>query len=275
MPYVGLATGGGFATRKLYSDDEEVTFHVTRPIILSSVEDVVIRGDLLDRSVLLQPQRLSPTQVKEEKQLWREFEDMRPRLLGAVLDAVSAALWNWDTVTLPERPRMADFAVWSCAAAPALGWTAAQFLDAYTRNIQSASDLVLEVSPMAQAVLKLLEQQGSWEGTATQLLSGLTPWLEGIPASERPRSAQTLSNALRRIAPTLSKVGVEVIFDQRKNGGNRDRLISICLQPTQVSPAPQTIVPHEPCPIVTPLVESFLATCTESQQPESPRRRSA
>ena len=132
---------------------------------------------------------------------------------------------------------------------------------AYTHNIKSANDLVLDASPVAQAVLKLLEQQGSWEGTATQLLSVLTPWLEGTPASERPRSAQTLSNALRRVAPTLSKVGVEVLFGQRKNGGNRDRLISIHMQPTQASPVPHTLVAHEPCPIVTPMVESFLATC--------------
>jgi putative DNA primase/helicase len=176
-----LATGGGFAARKLFTDHEEIIFEATRPVIINGIEDVVTRGDLLDRSILLQPPRLSDTQRKYEKQLWREFEEARPRILGAVLDAVSQALRDLETVTLTARPRMADFARWSCAAAPALGWTAEQFLQAYNHNIQSANDLVLDASPVAQAVLQLLEHHGVWEGTATQLLSVLTPLLEGTP----------------------------------------------------------------------------------------------
>jgi hypothetical protein len=265
-----LTTGGGLGGRKLYTDADEAIFQATRPVIINGIEEVVTRGDLLDRSVLLHLPTLSPAQRRGETEFWREFEDARPRILGALLDAVSGALRNRDTVTLTEHPRMADFARWSCAAAPALGWMAEKFLQAYSHNIQSANDLVIEASPVAQAVLKLMEHQHVWEGTATQLLSVLTPWLEGIPASERPRSAQTLSNALRRVAPTLSKVGVEVIFGQRKNGGNRDRLISISLQPTQASPV-LPLGSHEPCPIVTPLIERFLATSAEPPTGDVPR----
>lgn len=265
-----LATGGAYATRKLYTDGDEALVQATRAVMINGIEEVVIRGDLLDRSLLLHLPPLSSTQRRVETQFWREFENARPRIVGALLDTVSRALRDLETISLRELPRMADFARWACAAASAMGWTAEQFLGAYTHNIQSANDLVLEASPVAQAVLKLMELQHFWEDTPTQLLAVLTPLLEGIPASERPRSAQTLSNALRRVAPTLSKVGVEIIFGQRRNGGNRDRLISIHMQPTQASPAPQTIVAHEPCPIVTPLVENFLTTCAEPPRTMSP-----
>jgi hypothetical protein len=221
-----LATGGGYGTRTLYTNSDEAIFQATRPVILNGIEEVVTRGDLLDRSVLLHLPTLSSTQRREEHQVWREFEDARPRVLGALLDAVSAALQNLETVTLTERPRMADFARWACAAAPALGWTEEQFLQAYTQNIQSANDLVLEASPVAQAVLKLMEHQYCWEDTPTQLLAELTPWLESMPASERPRSAQTLSTKLHRLEPNLSRAGVKVTFG-RKAGGNRDRLITL------------------------------------------------
>jgi len=66
-------------------------------------------------------------------------------------------------------------------------------------------------------------------------------------------------------------VGVEVLFGQRKNGGNRDRLISMHMQPTQASPVPPPIGSHEPCPIVTPMVERFLATCDETPTRDVPR----
>src|SRR5262249_27693950 len=48
-----LATGGGFGTRELYTDDEEILFSATRPLLLSGIEDVATRPDLLDRSLCL------------------------------------------------------------------------------------------------------------------------------------------------------------------------------------------------------------------------------
>src|SRR5262245_52958054 len=36
-------TGGSFALRRLYTDDEEVLFEATRPILLNGIEDVIKR----------------------------------------------------------------------------------------------------------------------------------------------------------------------------------------------------------------------------------------
>ena len=48
-----LATGGGFAVRQLYSDQDEVLFDAARPVILNGIEDIVTRPDLADRAVFL------------------------------------------------------------------------------------------------------------------------------------------------------------------------------------------------------------------------------
>ena len=48
-----LATGGGFGTRQLYSDDEESLFEARRPVLLNGIEEVAVRGDLLDRSLIV------------------------------------------------------------------------------------------------------------------------------------------------------------------------------------------------------------------------------
>ena len=44
-----LATGGGFAVRQLYTDQDEVIFDAPRPVILNGIEDIVTRPDLADR----------------------------------------------------------------------------------------------------------------------------------------------------------------------------------------------------------------------------------
>jgi hypothetical protein len=48
-----LATGGGFAVRQLYTDQDEVLFEAARPVILNGIEDIVERPDLADRAVFL------------------------------------------------------------------------------------------------------------------------------------------------------------------------------------------------------------------------------
>ena len=48
-----LASGGSFAVRQLYTDDDEVLFQAARPILLNGIEDVVSRADLADRAIFL------------------------------------------------------------------------------------------------------------------------------------------------------------------------------------------------------------------------------
>ncbi|TCP39084.1 hypothetical protein [Rhodovulum marinum] len=48
-----LATGGGFATRKLHSDADEVLVDATRPCILNGIPDLSERADLADRAIAL------------------------------------------------------------------------------------------------------------------------------------------------------------------------------------------------------------------------------
>src|SRR5262244_1009134 len=48
-----LASGGSFAVRQLFTDDEEVLFQAARPILLNGIEDVVYRPDLADRAIFL------------------------------------------------------------------------------------------------------------------------------------------------------------------------------------------------------------------------------
>jgi hypothetical protein len=225
-----LATGGSLVTRKLFTDGDEAVFSATRPVVLNGIEDLVIRGDLLDRSIVFQLPTLSRAQRQDERTFWQAFESARPRILGALLDAVSTALRNQDHVELPELPRMADFAIFSCATAPAFGWTPEDFMDAYEQNIRSASDIALESSPVAQAVLNLMEHYTVWEGTATQLLATLSSYFDGMPKRECPQTPQKLSNELRRLEPNLLKAGV-TFTSYRKNGGTRERMITLSREP--------------------------------------------
>jgi hypothetical protein len=223
-----LATGGGFSTRELFTDAEEMIFDAMRPCALTSIEDLASRGDLLERSIIIRLPRISEQRRRTERQFWTEFEQARPAILGALLDAVSAALARVDTITLDAMPRMADFAVWVTAAEPALGWAPGAFLTAYRGNQRDANELALEASPIVVPLRKLMEQETAWEGTAGDLLEKLAALAgeKAVKEKEWPKRANVLSGKLRRLAPNLAQVGVGVDFE-RQPGGRRSRTIRL------------------------------------------------
>jgi hypothetical protein len=47
-----LSTGGGMRRRELHIDADEAIFSTKRPLILTSISEVVERPDLLDRSII-------------------------------------------------------------------------------------------------------------------------------------------------------------------------------------------------------------------------------
>src|SRR5262249_30864138 len=55
-----LATGGGFATRELYTNDEETIFDAMRPVVLTGIEELATRADLLHRCPAFRLPPLSP-----------------------------------------------------------------------------------------------------------------------------------------------------------------------------------------------------------------------
>ncbi len=222
-----LATGGGFSTRELYTNDEETLFDAQRPVLFTAIEDIVLIGDLVDRGVRLLLPSISKKNRKPESVFWRQFEQVHSRILGALLDIIASILKTLPSVQLKESPRMADFALWVTAAESALGWKSGTFLQTYNANRASANEVVLDSSSVATAV-KTLSALGDWQGTATALLEKLGGLLteKDTKAKSWPKSPLALSNQLRRLAPSLREVGIAVQFLKTDGSGSK-RIITI------------------------------------------------
>ena len=91
---------------------------------------------------------------------------MRPGVLGALLTAASTALRNWPTTRPEHLPRMADFARWIEAGAPAFGWQSGAFLGFYDQNRDEADQLVVESEPIGPTLLGFIDERGG--GTVRQ-----------------------------------------------------------------------------------------------------------
>lgn len=205
-----LSTGGGFSTRTLYSDSDETIFQAQRPVILNGIEELAVRGDLLDRCIVLDLPRIEDASRRDEHSFNEAFAVERGKIFGALLDAVSAAIGNRKSIILDGTPRMADFVRWVAAAEPTLGWGRREFLIAYRNNRRRANELALE-TPLAEAIRRI---HLPWKGTATDLLKGLNAAVDEAVQGQKgwPVSGRALSNTLRRLAPNLRHAGVLIEF---------------------------------------------------------------
>jgi hypothetical protein len=221
-----IASGAGFGTRELYTDQEEVVFSGARPTILNGIEEIVERPDLAERSIFSTCEPISSKNRLSEEEVWASFAATHASVLGALLDAIATGLKRFPETRPPDLPRMADFAHWAIACESAL-WESGAFLTAYNANILAAVESVLEASPVAVAVRKLMEPVAKtlkgekepappWAGTASELLEKLTGLVtERVAKSDAwPGSSRALAWRLRRAASFLRRVGIDVAFER-------------------------------------------------------------
>ena len=212
-----LSTGGGFATRALYTDQDEVIFDAVRPILLTSIEEVATRSDLLDRCLIVWLPAIPEECRRPEAELIQAFREARPRIFGALLDAVAGALRDLPETKVSGLPRMADFALWVTAAESALGWSKGTFMAAYNGNRESANDLALESSTITRPLLDLLEERGEWCGTAGELLESLELCVTDQIKRQKnwPKNGRSIAGHLKRLSPNLRVAGWEVEYQRQ------------------------------------------------------------
>src|SRR5829696_8805371 len=86
-----LVTGEADSKRRLYTDDEDVIIELRRAVILNGINVPTERGDVLDRSLVVELERIPDAERKTEERLWERFEEEHPRLLGVLFDILCRA----------------------------------------------------------------------------------------------------------------------------------------------------------------------------------------
>jgi hypothetical protein len=203
-----IATGMSYAKRMLYTDQDEVLIYAVRPVALTSIVEVITAPDLGDRAITIVPPRIEDKDRREEAEVLAAFEQERPAILAAFLDAVAHGLKSFPDIPDGNWPRMADFAKWvtACEGAYDIKGT---FLKAYAENRSNAISALLGEDVVASAILQL---PLPWQGQTGKLLAPLTE-IAGDQVKnnkEWPKTARGLGAALRRLAPFLREAGIAV-----------------------------------------------------------------
>jgi energy-coupling factor transporter ATP-binding protein EcfA2 len=228
-------TGVGAVKRKLYSDHEDVIFKLKRLIVLNGILNVAERPDLLDRSLHIQLGRID--RPLPERELIATFDEHRPALIGALLDILSKMIPIRRSLKAEGNFRMADFTLWGRAAAEALGYGEAAFMEAYQASVDARHEEAVEASPFATAVLAFMTECEceEWEGTASNLLHACEEAAAfarvDTSAKEWPGNARWASKRLEEVEVDLEGIGIQVTR-KTVNGEKIIRLIRVPKDPS-------------------------------------------
>jgi hypothetical protein len=210
-----LATGGGFASRQLYTNGEEHVMETKRPVVLNGIAVVATRPDLIDRVIHVDMPTIASNARRDDADTADGWHRDCAQVFGAMLDVFSAALRILPSVKLANKQRMADYERFGEAVARALGFEPGEFQRQYGESVMAGIDRALESNSVAQVLDKYLEgrsQFWTWQGTASQLYDHLTSYsyAEGADRSFWPRSPKGMTDQLRRIAPAYRAKGIDI-----------------------------------------------------------------
>lgn len=205
-----LATGGGFAKRKLYSDADESVINVHRPIVLNGINAAITRQDLIDRTLSIETPIIN--ERVETTDLWNNFDIEHPILLGALLDIFANALERLPTIKIPpeHRPRLIEFVRLGIAVAEAVGKDGMEFMNQFQASRQESIARTIDASPVATAVVEWIRKnpQGSRD-TAKNFMLSMEPFKFQSNNDAWPKTPKGFADALRRAAPALRQIGIE------------------------------------------------------------------
>lgn len=204
------ATGEGDVRRQLYTDGQLAVFSFRRVLLLNGIDVGAMRGDLAERLVLVNVERITETGRLTETELAARWERAYPALFGALLDLVAGLAGKIPSVRLGTSPRMADFARVLAAVDDRLSTSG---LARFAEQARTMAEDSLDADPFL-AILRGFPPGWSFTGTAAELRTEVTPTLESWrPPREWPKNARQVTSRLRRNAPALRKAGW-VVEDQ-------------------------------------------------------------
>ncbi len=233
-----LATGGGFASRQLYTNGEEHVMETKRPVVLNGIAVVATRPDLIDRVIHVDLPTIPADSRRDDADTHAGWERDQPKVFAGLLDLFSAALAILPTVKLTQKQRMADYERLGEAVARAMGFAAGEFQQQYAELVRAGIDRALESNAVAQALDRYIAERVlpiNWQGTAGQLYDLLNT--HSIPdRSSWPRSPKGLSDQLRRIAPAYRAKGIDITHLGHSREGARWRIAQTRSQTNPATP---------------------------------------
>ena len=217
-------TGDGIVDRALYTDDDVVVLEFRRVLAMTTIDAGALAGDLAERLITIELNLIPDSSRREEGEMDAAYLEAHASILASLFDLLAKVLKVLPDVQLTERPRMADFARILAAVDQVQGW---HTMDSYKASARDAVADVLDGEPFAQAIVELVDKAAAVgvEMTTQQILNSVTT-PDKLP-KKWPKDSTRAGGQLKRLAPALRTIGIEVDDTKRGPAPKRQRLYKL------------------------------------------------
>ena len=219
-----LVTGESDSKRVLYTDEEDLVWSMQRAVLLNGINPPTDRGDVQDRTLPIELERLDKRKRIAEDDFWMQFSLKHPELLGAVFDALAGALKERHTVKLSERPRLADWGLYAAALYKSQGWGVETFLEDWKSVEETQHQGTMDGSIVAQAVIFYMKDKDRVELSAAELhrrIEGAHDAKDIYLHNDKtwPKTGRTLWKRIREVTPLLEVHGIRAYRSSSNKSG--------------------------------------------------------
>lgn len=173
-----VSSGTEVPVRTYYTTNEVTDILTQNPFIFAGIRLPIVETDLMRRSLVLELFSRPKNSNAASTLMEREFRQLHPKLLGAVLNLVHGAIQHIDDVPEIGYGSMPDFRRWSVAAGRSQGWTDSEtiaLIDTYAgsnfRTSEGKYGVMLDI--LGAYMLTKARNNYRFEGTPSALLNDL------------------------------------------------------------------------------------------------------
>lgn len=199
-------TGGSVTKRMLYENTREISMKIKALIGITSISMVFSDADILDRTLILNLQRLGED-IETEQVIWNKFNRDLPYMLGCCFACVAKALEDKNPIKVinNEKIRLYDWEECCIKIGRVLGISDQETAELLLMNKHRVNRETLNESIVAQCLIKFMDGKPSHSSSVEELLNELKKIANENAISEYllPKTPNHLSRKLNQVQPCL------------------------------------------------------------------------
>lgn len=218
-------TGASYQKRRLYTDEDVISIYYRRKIVINGISLSLDRGDLVERSIEYNTQKVPEDERKTIRDVERSFQILLPDLLGQIFVILQKSLRLYPDVHNKTKclPRMADFALWCESISQALGNEEGKFLSQYRRELDKNNEILNENNPLLPYLEQILSENSEVLLPMSSFFQTFKKYAESnqydTGDTNFPKHANKIRGFITRSKPLLDEAAITIEFFKNVRAG--------------------------------------------------------
>ena len=212
--FASIITGADPSFRKYYTNMESIVIDKNPCFAFTGINIAVTNADLLQRSLLIEVERIPQNKYVKDSNFWNNFHSDKPKIFGAIVKIFAmASKKRFLSDKKLELPRMADHAELMAFIAQVMGYDNEVFISCINDNTNEQNENAVNFSVVGRTIKDFIKGLVmDWEGSATQLYDELVKSLPehtkvGNKYSNFPDSVEKMGKQINLIIGNLNDLG--------------------------------------------------------------------